>query len=135
MNTITIELCTEDRARLDAIIEGLAKQTPNCQSCVEHVMAGVNGIAAKVAVPADPEPEEQPQMADPEAVEPSQEEEPVVTLTDIRQKVTQLRASKDPKKKDGAKAIVNEYAENISGLPADKLPEVMAKLLALESEV
>lgn len=38
-NTITIELCQEDRARLDKIIEGLGKlgHHPDCSKCVKDV--------------------------------------------------------------------------------------------------
>lgn len=37
-NTITIELCQEDRARLDKIIEGLGRiRNPDCSKCVEDV--------------------------------------------------------------------------------------------------
>lgn len=36
MNTITIELCTEDRARLDAILTALESR-PSCERCAETV--------------------------------------------------------------------------------------------------
>ena len=39
MNTITFELCTEDRARLDAIISGLSRlNAHNCSGCVESAV-------------------------------------------------------------------------------------------------
>lgn len=50
MSTITIELCAEDRARLDAIIAGLAQMhTPNCAGCVQ------SAVQAAVAIAKDPD--------------------------------------------------------------------------------
>ena len=49
MTTITIELCAEDRARLDGILEAL--KSHNCQGCVE---AAVKYTAAQMAAPMEP---------------------------------------------------------------------------------
>ena len=50
MNTITIELCAEDRARLDAIITGLAQTNHhNCAGCVQAA------VTTAVAIAKDPD--------------------------------------------------------------------------------
>ena len=54
-NTITIELCAEDRARLDKIIEGLAAigKRPDCQQCVKDVAHFID--KAEQAIDGKPE--------------------------------------------------------------------------------
>lgn len=51
MNTITIELCAEDRARLDKIYEALTAR--DCKGCVQEVLTAVQNIS-KTLTPAEP---------------------------------------------------------------------------------
>lgn len=131
-NTITIELCAEDRARLDGILEALTKH--NCKGCVE---AAVNYTASQMgAAPVEPVAPVSADEAEPKA-EPSPEPEqpavkedaPVVTLSDIQQKVVTLSAAG---KKAQVRDIITAYASRVSAIPEDKVGEVWHKLTELE---
>lgn len=113
MNTITIELCAEDRARLDRIIAGLeAKQAsaPEVDPTqdLDQMTLEVASLEAEAA-PSGPVS---------------------VTLSDIQQKVVALSAAG---KKAQAREIVKAYAERVTLLPDDKYAEVMDKLSALDN--
>lgn len=132
MNTIAIELCAEDRARLDGILEALTKH--NCKGCVE---AAVNYTASQKAAPVEPaapvsEAKEEPK-AEPPSPEPEQpavkEDAPAVSLSDIQQKVVTLSAVG---KKAQVRDIITAYASRVSALPEDKVGEVWQKLTELE---
>jgi len=114
MNHITIELCTEDRARLDKILAALESH-PNCGPCLETVKDLADAIEA------------QPEAPKQEATEP----EPAAKYTpnDIQQAAVRLIAAG---KKQQVREIVQTYAGKISDVPTDKCDEVMAKLAALE---
>lgn len=116
MNTITIELCAEDRARLDAILEAL--RGPRCAA------EGSQAKAEPEHPVADPFPEEPPKEEAPKKPEP-----PKVKMEDVQQKVVELSAAG---KKAEVRAIVTAYAERVSNIPEAKLGEVMEKLLKLE---
>lgn len=136
MNTITIELCKEDRQRLDEVIAflgllvGEIKSRPVVQAPAETATAPKSAeIPAphetahpveEVTAPAEPEP-----VAEPET--------PAVTLDDIQALVLKL-AAPDSGKRAEVRAIVKEYAERVSLIPADKFAEVMDKLTALSKE-
>lgn len=134
MNHITIELCTEDRARLDAILEALKATKPRCKNCVQLV---------KDLCHAENHPENDAQSAEtfePEETQPEEEKPtppktendskaPEVTVEDIRSKVLTLTGAG---KKDEVRAIVKEYAEKVGDIPADKRAEVLERLTALE---
>ena len=134
MNHITIELCTEDRARLDKIIEALEKAKPRCENCVKLVKdicdVKNNGETANesedVETPEQTQPENE---TPPQAKNEDDTEAPEVTVDDIRSKVLALTAAG---KKEELKAIVKEYAPKVSEIPEDKLAEVLDKLNALE---
>lgn len=148
MNTITIELCAEDRARLDAILAALSAR-PNCERCAntvaKYVAAEVGQTAEHPVVDPFPAPDtaeksnDAPTEAEPETVntpepeKPAEAEEqpeaPAVTHADIQRKVVTLSAAG---KKDQVREIVTKYAKKVSDLPEDKLAEVWAKLTALE---
>lgn len=111
MNTITIELCAEDRARLDAILEALTQSKPEAPKAEpEHPVS-------------DPFPEA------PTKAEEPKPEAPKVKMEDVQQKVVALSAAG---KKAEVRAIVTAYAERVSAVPEDKLAEVLEKLNALE---
>lgn len=139
-NHITIELCAEDRKRIDELIafagliasELKSHRPPQLQSIDENGIHFVTaaGTAAEehpvdaVAPHGEPEP-----AADPEpAAEP---ELPQFTKADVLAKVQALAAPNNPKREQ-AKAIVKSYGAKVSDIPADKYAEVMAKLTELE---
>lgn len=135
-NTITIELCAEDRARLDKIIEGLSNltapitMTQKVEAPAEEPPVAQEATETHTDENVTPAEEVTPQ---PEPVDdiPTQMK-PLVTHDMIRQKVTQLMASGDPQKKDATRNIVKSYANNVTSLPQDKWPEIWDKLTALE---
>ena len=65
-----------------------------------------------------------------EAIEP---EKPKATKADVQAMVQKL-ATPTSGKRDEVKRIVNEYAPRVSGIPEDKLDEVMQRLAALGGE-
>lgn len=124
MNAIPIELCQEDRARIDKVIELLTLSTgQRCQGCADAVQEAFTATKPIEFTKDTPE-EEKP-------VEPAQEPEtaPQVTKADIQQKVIQLSAAG---KKAQVREIVTAVANKVSDIPEDKLAEVWAKLNALE---
>lgn len=125
---IPVQLCEEDRHRLDAIIVHLTlignylkdSDTPF------QIPAGFEPQAPTGAqneegdaVPAEPE----------KTPETKAEPEPEVKQSDIQQKVVSLSAAG---KKDQVRAIITAYADRVSAIPEDKYSEVWAKLTALE---
>lgn len=145
MNHITIELCAEDRKRLDdlayglGVVAGLLAQTPKATE-------------AKLADKREAETTTEPQEAkeettqattppaeeiDPDAI-PSQmrieEITPSITLGQIQQKVIQLSAN--AQKKEAARSIIFTYGTKVSDLKdqPEKWDEVWEKLTTLEKE-
>ena len=118
MNRIVIELHPDDRARLDAIIAGLCKLQPHCDSCVDNVLSVVEGAIAPAAAPAvDPAPapvETQPAAP---AVEPP-------SLADF-QKAVALRCAENPAVKPKVRELVNRYAPSVSEIPPEKRLEFL----------
>ncbi len=128
MNTITltVELCADDRDRLDRILKALeGLQQPNCHSCVETAVGMTKGLAELAEKAVTHEPVEEPEQAEAAAT-------PTYTKDDIRAMVRTLAASDNPKLKQ-AKAIVKEYAVKVSEIPADKYDEVMDRLTELNN--
>lgn len=158
-NTITIELCSEDRARLDRLAEALERKA--CDKCVANVTEYL-----KAAAPTEPKPEtdpiqkalaetlakaegtvEAPKNAPEEAetstptTTPPEEEKPTdeepttppttktVDRTELRAKVIELSAKG---LKEQTKDIVRAYAQTVTAVPEDKIAECYAKLEALE---
>jgi hypothetical protein len=130
MTNITIELCAEDRARLDRILEALEKGRPRCENCVQLVKdicdAKIGEETATESADAPTPKETQPETETP--TEPKNEA-PSVTEEDIRSKYMSLATTP---KKEQARTLIKLYADKISDIPADKLPEVLEKLNALE---
>lgn len=131
MNTITIELCAEDRARLDNILEALSHH--DCSRCANDVAKYVVGTLETAQEPAEaPEPiKEETAQPEPEVVAPATEEpaEKPVSKADIQRKVVELSAAG---KKAQVREIVTAYAVKVSDIPEDKTTEVWNKLTALE---
>ena len=135
MNTITIELCQEDRARLDKIIEALEQSrtiavnsmavTPNVESDepkseTEEPMEGQVTVEEIVEtteqIPAEEAPVEEPIK--------------VVSLSDIQKKVVELSAAG---KKAEVRDIITKYANRVSAIPAEHTAEVWNQLIGLEN--
>ena len=156
-NHITIELCAEDRARLDRLAEAMERKT--CDKCVATAME-----FAKLRVEAKPETDpvqkalaetlakaeqtvEAPKNATEEAepstqtTAPLEEETPTqeeptpppsartVGRTELRAKVIELSAKG---LKEQVKEIVRAYAQTVTDVPEDKVTECYEKLEALE---
>jgi hypothetical protein len=133
MNVITIELCAEDRGRLDKIIELLGGlRLPDCSSCskdlagyLDHATSVLEARSEEAAAPTV----KAPVVAEPEPVKAA----PAVTLEQIQKKATQIAAASADKKAK-LRALVNQYASKVTDLPADTWPAVWDALCALESE-
>lgn len=147
MNHITIELCTEDRVRLDRIAELLEKQAGAeanhcaCNCKTENIpeqmtidTAPVEATTDATAKPADVQTEVAPTTTTPTDETLIEVKKPSVSLEQIQQKVMQLAATNNGAKKDRVRDIISTYAKKVSELPEDKWDEVWGKLLALESE-
>lgn len=147
MNTITIEFCAEDRARLDRILEALEKVAPRQLYVLDLDSAPAEGIeiepqALETTEPTNTQPEpEKPTEAsteddttapDPEPT--TESKEPAVTLEQIQQKVVQLAAANNGEKKAAVREIIKAYGTKVSDLKdePDKWGEVWEKLTALE---
>lgn len=117
MNIITIELCAEDRARLDRIISGLEAITG-----AAPVASNPDQVTLEEVIAETPRPKS-------EDAAPPWTDAAEVTLSDIQQKVVTLSAAG---KKSQAREIVKAYAERVTLLPKDKYVEVMGKLSALD---
>lgn len=126
MNTITIELCQEDRARLDSILAALEKR-PACERCVEPAVRMATTAQEAADAPetaATPEPTQDIPAEQPTAVEPP-------TVAALQKKVSQVIAAG---LKTEAKAIIKSYADSISDVPEEKRAEAIERLEQLITE-
>ena len=145
MNRITIELCAEDRARLDRLTEALGQITvqtvtaepaepDEVQQALTEVLAKAETATAPTEEPAKvetPTAEEKP--TEPTETSEAAAEEPKVTLEQIQQKVVQLCAA-DAGKKAQVRAIITAHAPTVTALKDQpgKWDEVWKQLTALE---
>lgn len=129
MNTITIELCAEDRARLDAILEALQGSRANCKGCVEAALKVAGAGKTQPEAAEQPEPEVVTTPEPEAAPEPEKQPERTVEHSDIQRKVVELSGAG---KKAQVREIVMSYAGRVTEIPEDKLVEVWDKLTALE---
>lgn len=129
MNNITIELCKEDRKRLDEIIAFLgwiaAEQKSQTlpaplKEAGEHPIDVPTTHLEPVADPAPAAPAQEP------TPEPIPEVKPV-SLAEFQKAVT-MACAKGPTQKAAAKEIINKYAASVSAVPENKRAEVMAEL-------
>lgn len=141
-NLITIELCAEDRARIDRLTAALeALQPPTAYVDLSAVTKPLTVRArtvpaespaepagtAEAEAPATPQPEaEAATTAEPD---PVAEAKPAPTTQELQQKVIALV---NKGKKADVSAIVKSYAATVSGIPEDKRAECMERLNALE---
>lgn len=146
MNHITIELCAEDRARLDRIAELLEKQATvkSVCTCKADVLPEQMSIDVDALTPTTEAPQEHteaqneptPTTAPTEEEKPTEAKKPRVSLEQIQQKVMQLAAANGGAKKAKVRDIISTYGTKVSDLKEqpDKWAEVWQKLTALESE-
>ena len=113
MNTITIELCKEDRKRLDDILTALAVA----------ILKPEEVSKARAELAAETKEAQKEELAVESPVSPS------VTRADIQQLVVELSAAG---KKGEVKDIITAYAPRVSGIPEDKFVEVWQKLSSIE---
>ena len=114
-NNITIELCAEDRARLDRLavaLEALQFETPK---------------EPKSELQEFPAPPVTPPAEDDDNISPT----PNVDHAQLMAKVIELSA-KDVKLKAQVRDIVLAYAPRVKAVPEDKLDECYEKIVALE---
>lgn len=136
MNNITIELCAEDRARLDGILDrllnlqvivGYSEQVREAERLKDEAPAPVE------PAPVEPAPVE-PAPVEPAPVEPAPvETAPAYTTEDVQALIRELIGPENPDEvKAAAKKVVMSYAEKVSKIPADKIPEAYQRLSALK---
>lgn len=132
MNTITIELCAEDRARLDRIIEGL--QLAIMPKAEAELAAQTQKTTPKTEEekPHENAPAETETTADHAKHEETEQERPSVTLEQIQQKVIQLCAANGGANKAKVRDIVTAHSKTVTDLPMNKWAEVWKALTALE---
>ena len=140
-NFITIELCAEDRARLDRLIAAFEYKT--CDKCVKDAIeytAKVQQEATAQKADATEALKNAPQEAEasPHTTNiPNEENDtkaapaPVVTHDELMAKVIELSA-KDVSLKAQVRDIVLSYAPRVKAVPEDKLSECYDRLIALE---
>lgn len=140
MNVITIELCAEDRARLDRLAEALERKT--CGQCVASALA-VLGQSSPAPNPAPVPDRVQQQLAealanaeDPAKAHPADEElprsepAPAPSLEEFQKALT-LRCAESDETKAKVRALLHEYAPAASKVPEDKRAEVLDRLAKL----
>ena len=135
MNMITIELCQEDRARLDKIIEALEQS----HAIVVNSMPVVHNVESDETKAETEEPmegqvivKEIVETTEQFPAEESPEEDPikVVSLSDIQKKVVELSAAG---KKAEVRDIITKFANRVSAIPTENTAEVWNQLIGLES--
>lgn len=142
-NTITIELCEEDRKRLDSVTCLLGHLIGEQKQYNTFLQNAFRTPAAPQEAPEQPAPEINhpadilPPHGEPE---PAADSEPVIepelpkyTTADILAKVQTMAGPGNPKR-EKAKAIVTSYGKKVSDIPEDKRTEAMMRLIALETE-
>ena len=141
-NNIIIELCAEDRQRIDNLTAALIVNGGAVEALFKQLTPPAiigEDIARMAAAVVSPEDGSQNAEKPTQAETPKAKENPApkkdappwepITVADIRAKVIDL-SSKG--KGDEAKAIVKSYAPSIPTLPEESFGEVMTKLNALE---
>ena len=150
--TVTIELCPEDRKRLDDILTALtnagtpypapaeekpATKQPDPQP-VETAQPDPRPEKAPEIPPVetaqpDPQPEKAPEIPPVETAQPGPQPEkapeiPPVDRKEVQNAVVKLVAEG---KKTETRKIVKSYANSVTEIPEDKLAEVLNALTAL----
>lgn len=114
-NKIVIELCAEDRARLDAIIDGLQNRSA----------APVETLTTDFAA-SFPDPQPEPEPAPAEVPTPA----PVPSLAEFQKAIT-LRCAESAAVKTKVRELVNRFAPSVSEIPEEKRAEFLDLLSKL----
>lgn len=139
-NTITIELCAEDRARQDKLTEKLDEliavlESMRASSVPTSRYTGPQETPKEEPKVETPPTEETPTQSiqEPQETPRAEKIEPSVTLEQIQQKVVQLAAAGTDKKAK-VREIISAYGTKVSDLKdkPEKWDEVWQKLTALE---
>lgn len=109
MNRIVIELCAEDRARLDRLSEVLEKLAPVNLTLEVPELGGFFDVIPQ------------------EAEAPMAEAAPVISLAEF-QKAVVLRGSESPEVKKKVVALISKYADCISNVPEARRAEFLEEL-------
>nr|DAU28118.1 MAG TPA: hypothetical protein [Caudoviricetes sp.] len=123
---LTVELSEPDKALLGKLL-----------SAVEALNASLLANQGMIAIADTDTPTEGASRPDkPPVAEPVKDIDPnagaaVVALGDVQRKVVELCGPAHGKKAE-VREIIKAYAPKVTGIPVDKLDEVMAKLMALE---
>lgn len=154
-NHITIELCAEDRARLDRLADALERKA--CDKCVATALEfsklriapepeedpvaeaakkalGLTDTEESPVAPQEEPKEESGATAPPEEETPKETEpaaptnEKTVDRAELRAKVIELSAKG---LKEQTKEIVRAYAQTVTAVPDDKVTECYNALVAL----
>lgn len=128
-NRITIELCAEDRKRIDELIAFAGLIASEMKSNPAPIAAPAEEHPVDAVAPHG-EPEPAATVSEVENVEPA-EKVYKVTKADIMAKVQALAAPNNPKREQ-AKAIIKSYGAKVSDIPEELYAEVMDKLVELE---
>lgn len=126
MSSIVIELCAEDRARLDRLAAALER---DCSSCASTLVEGLQSLIANLQAPASAPVTEPAPIPDTPSPAPAPDQAPVpeVSLAEFQKALT-LRCSESPETKAKVRALLNQYAAAASAVPPEKRAEVLAKL-------
>lgn len=139
MNNIIVELCQEDRNRLDTLIAiGLELCKKNIRDVQTEAPTEAHQEAAETASTQPPETAHPVDAAlpwgEPASEAPTEEPARVVTKEELQALVQKMATPNHPKR-DRAKAIIQFYGAKVSDVPEDKRAECMDKLIALDQEV
>ena len=138
MNEIKVitELCAEDRARLDKLVEALAGIPTSINlvgtpfpATVEKDETEDHGDFVEVKEPEAPEADLAPYIKDAEPALVEALAEPQHTKAELQQKVVSLVSAG---KKAEVKEVIQKYAPKVSEVPEDKVDEVWNLLSKLE---
>ena len=151
-NNITIELCTEDRARLDKLSErmeaiitltqfvidngiGPAKPTVTVRQDTDELTKRLQEVVDRAKTPVEPV-EAQTLTTTPTTEETPpevKETEPTPVKTVSRAELgTKVRELMTKGYREQVKAVIQSYAPTVPGVPEDKLTECYEKLVKLE---
>ena len=135
-NQITIELCAEDRARIDKLMESMSSL--DVTLCAASGLFSIRATQTPSDAPADAQPQEKTEAA--KVPTPAQDaaetrteptEGTAYKLADVQQLVVRL-CSPEIGMKAQVREIIKAYAPKVTDIPEAKYGEVMVKLKALE---
>ena len=150
-NHITIELCAEDRARIDKLNQLLEAQTlsnltlidvineriplPVTVTVEDDLTKKLQAVVDRAKTPVEPVEAQTPTTTPIKEETPTQTEEikPTPTKTVSRAELgTKVRELMTKGLREQVKAIIQSYAPTVPGVPEDKVTECYEKLVKLE---